>query len=66
MGGGRKFLQYTQPQEQYGKRHLYVCYGLLSAGYHAPWFISPTPSRGKQVCTGTLPLETGEVIAILR
>ena len=66
MGGGRKFLQYTQPQEQYGKRDLYVCYGLLSAGHHARWFISLTLSRGKQVCTGTLPLETGEVLAILR
>ena len=66
MGGGWKFLQYTKPQEQYGEHHLYVCYGLLSAGRHARWFISPTLSRGKQVCVGTLPLETGEVLAILR
>lgn len=66
MGGGRKFLQYTQPQEQYGERHLYVCYGLFSAGHHASWLVSPTLSRWRQVRTGTLPLETGEVLAILR
>jgi len=66
MGGRRKFLQYTQPQEQFGERHLYVCYGLLSAGYHARWLVSPTLSRCRQVRTGTLPLETGEMLAILR
>ena len=66
MGGGRKLLQCTQPQEQYGKRDIYVCYGFLSAGYHARWFISPTLSRGKQVCTGTFSLETGEVLTIPR
>jgi len=64
MGGGRKFLQYPQHQEQCGERYFDVCYRLLSTGYHARWLVSPTQSRSRQVCTDTLPLETGPHLAL--
>ena len=66
MVGGRKFLHYPQHREQCGEHYFDVCYRRISAGRHARWLVSPTQSRCRQACTGTLPLETGEVPAIPR
>ena len=65
LGSGDRVLRFPQPQEKFNHLYLDLHHRLNLVSHHAHWFASPLPQCWRHRWSGTLALETGNMLAVI-